>query len=536
MSTRASSRATPKKSPAGKRPPPKKAKEPSSDYYESSYEESEAPAPKQRSTTTTTTAKRGGHLGKTKKGVKPLTSMFAGRYEEDTTEEPVEEDTEQLRQKEELGLAADKDSLLSDVMSTRAFQWKSTAHSILRSLNMYRETVKKPLLADDWRLFRVAMAHSRKMAKKEATVNADLVAKQLKEFPFIDFFAEVASFSSMDNAFTNVVNQWTTDNKVSKVLLMDFNCAGVGVAVNEENNNDIYFTLILGLRTVIGHSYYSGTTLRSVLLAEQCLELVNKMRHDEFQLLPIRLDLQLCDMAYRFANMDTKELTDEYVREKVGICSLWRISYGGVDDKKATPKMIVENWMNQMGKSKTLLSDFNRVGYGFVVKKDTGLLFSVCLYVRSLEAAVIDGTETIVDGSILASQIFDMMNEFRDQHSLPPLNYDSDLCLAAQDHTEYIANGQKGANPLDGDFFVCDVEPRYVATDISHMSCSEISRAPKSFMAKWRNNVDCISVLLNQIDDIGIGVCFDRHYVCHITVIIASFGNDGEVTNIIYRL
>lgn len=524
---KSSAKATPQKKPA-------KKEETETESYESEYEEESAsPAPKPKSRSA---AKRGGHLGKTKKGVKPLTAMFAGRYgDEGTEEEEPPEEPETDDDGEDFGLAKDKDSLLADVQSTRAFQWKSTAHSILRSLNMYRETVKKPYLADDWRLFRVAMDHSRKMAKKEATVNADCVAKQLKEFPFIDFYADVATFSSMDNAFTNVVNQWTTDNKVSKVLLMDFNCAGIGVAVNEENNTDIYFTIILGLRTVVGHSYYSGTTLRSILLAQQCLKLVNKMRHDEFQLLPIQLDLQLCDLAYRFANMDTKELTDDYLREKIGICSLFRISYGGVPDKKATPKAIVENWMNQMGKSKTLLSDFNRVGYGFVVKDKT-TLFSVCLYVRSLEAAVIDGTETIVDGSILASQIFDMMNEFRDQHSLPPLNYDSDLCLAAQDHTEFIANGQKGPNPLDGDFFVCDVEPRYVATDVSHMSCSEISRAPKAFMAKWRNNVDCISVLLNQIDDIGIGVCFDRHYVCHITVIIASFGNDGEVTNIIYRL
>ena len=113
-----------------------------------------------------------------------------------------------------------------------------------------------------------------------------------------------------------------------------------------------------------------------------------------------------------------------------------------------------------------------------------------------------------------------MMNEFREQHSLQALSYDTDLCLAAQDHTEYIANGKQGDNPLDGDFFVCDIEPKYVATDISHMCCNEMSRAPKVVMAKWRNNVDCISVLLNQIDDIGIGVCFDKNYVCHITIII----------------
>ena len=418
--------------------------------------------------------------------------------------------------------------------STRVFQWKSTAHSVFRSLNMYRESVKLDYFDDDWRLFKVAMEHSRRMAMGETTFSADAIGKALKQFPFIDFFADVTRFQSMNNAFTNAVNQWTTDNKVSRILLKEFNCAGVGVYVAE--NGDVYFTLILALRTVIGHSYYSGTTLRSILLAEQCSKLLNRVRHDEFGLLPIRLDLQLCDMAYRFANMDTKELTKEYLKEKIGVCSEYRIAYGGVDDKKATPKLIVENWMNQMGKGKSMLGDFNRIGIGFIVKKDTGMLFSVCVLVRTLEAAVLDGTETIVDGTILANQIFDMMNEFRDQHSLKPLNYDTELCVAALDHAEYIANGQKGPNPLDGDYFVCDIEPRYVATDISHMSCCEMSRAPKVFMEKWRNNVDCISVLLNQIDDIGIGVCFDKKYVCHITAIIASHGNDGEVTNIIYRL
>ena len=420
------------------------------------------------------------------------------------------------------------------VPSTRLFQWKSTAHSIFRSLNMYRESVKLANFEDDWRLFKVAMEHSRKMASGMIKFSADSVGKGLRMYPFIDYFTDVTRFPSMNNAFTNAVNQWTTDNKVSRILLKEFNCAGVGVAVAE--NGDVYFTLILALRTVIGHSYYSGTTMRSVLLAQQCSRLLNKVRHDEFQLLPIHLDLKLCDMAYRFASMDAKELTNDYVKEKIGICSDFRIAYGGVDDKKASPHAIVENWMNQMGKGKSLLGDFNRVGFGFVVKKESGMLFSVGVFVRTLEAAVIDGTETIVDGSILATQIFDMMNEFRDQHSLQPLNYDPDLCVAALDHAEYIANGQKGPNPLEGDYFVCDLEPRYVATDISHMSCCEMSRAPKVFMAKWRNNVDCISVLLNQIDDIGIGVCFDKKYVCHITAIIASHGNDGEVTNIIYRL
>ena len=180
---------------------------------------------------------------------------------------------------------------------------------------MYRESVKLANFEDDWRLFKVAMEHSRKMASGMIKFSADSVGKGLRMYPFIDYFTDVTRFPSMNNAFTNAVNQWTTDNKVSRILLKEFNCAGVGVAVAE--NGDVYFTLILALRTVIGHSYYSGTTMRSVLLAQQCSRLLNKVRHDEFQLLPIHLDLKLCDMAYRFASMDAKELTNDYLKEKI---------------------------------------------------------------------------------------------------------------------------------------------------------------------------------------------------------------------------
>jgi uncharacterized protein YkwD len=233
--------------------------------------------------------------------------------------------------------------------------------------------------------------------------------------------------------------------------------------------------------------------------------------------------------------MKPDDITRQFTNEHLSGFADYRIAYGSVPERRATPNRIVENWMNLVGKSKNILGDFNRVGYGFVTK-DRGALTSLAIYVRSIPAAVIDGTETVMDGTILATQISEMLNEFRSQHSLPSLNIDPDLCLVAQDHSEYVANGHEGDNPIDGAFFTCECEPRYVATDISHMSCIEISRAPKAFMERWRNNVDCISVILNQVDDMGLGVCFDKNYVCHITVIVGSKGKPCEVSNIIYRL
>jgi uncharacterized protein YkwD len=378
------------------------------------------------------------------------------------------------------------------------------------------------------------MKHSKRMSKGEQPLTTDAIPRHLDKLPLVNRYAVVAQFSSLNNAFTNAVNQWTTDRVVALHLQQKFNCSGVGLWMNDDNT--VFFTLIMGLRSHIGSSLYTGSTLRSVLLAEKCLDLVNCIRTHEFGLLAFGIDLRLCDLAYRYTEFTYEQLTPEYLEETIGHCADHQVAFGAIPAKRISPQLIVEDWMNQMGKEKNVLGDFNRVGFGFQLDDKTGTLKSIGIYVRSIRAAIVDGSESVVDGSVLAGQVAEMLNEFREQHSLQPLNYDADLCQIALEHSEYVANGSEGPNPLDVDPFVNEIEPKYTATDISHMHCTEISRAPKTFMEKWRNNVDCISVILNQIDDIGVGVCFDEDYNCHITVIVGSFGNESDVMNIIYRL
>jgi len=191
--------------------------------------------------------------------------------------------------------------------------------------------------------------------------------------------------------------------------------------------------------------------------------------------------------------------------------------------------------MNLRGRSDNILGNFNRVGYGFIDSVTGNWVYSIGIYVRSLQAAIVDGTETIVEPSILAHQIELGLTEFRAQHGLPPLNMDADLCQVAEEYSEYIANGQTGVNPLICELFVNEIQKKYVKTDISHAQCVEISRAPQVFMAKWRNNPECISVVLNQIDDVGVGICFDRHYKCHATVIVGALGKAVELASLIYE-
>jgi uncharacterized protein YkwD len=398
---------------------------------------------------------------------------------------------------------------------------------------MYREVRATPRLFDDRRLVKVAMNHSKKMSLGHVPVSTDGLKGELDKLPFVHRYAIVAQFSSMNNAFTNVVNQWTTDKTICPHLCETFNCSGAGLWVN--NDKEVFFTLILGLRSHLASSLYTGSTLRSILTAEKCLALVNLIRTRDFELVEFGLDLKLCDLAYRLTERPFDQVTGEKFDGSIGDCASYHVGFGSVNDVDASPQGIVENWMNQVGREKTVLGDVNRVGFGFKQDKANNKLLSVGIYVRSIQAAILDGTETVVDGAVLANQLAEMLNEFRQQHSLLALNYDSDLCVVALEHAEYVANRSDAPDPLNGSPFATDIEPRYVATDISHMSCHEISRAPKTFMEKWRNNVDCISVILNQVDDIGIGVCFDADYTCHATIIVGSYGKEAEIVNIIYR-
>jgi uncharacterized protein YkwD len=419
------------------------------------------------------------------------------------------------------------------IASTTLFQYLSISYSIMRSINMYREVKASPRLFEDPRLVKVAMNHSKKMSNGKVSISTEAIEEEMNKLPFVHRYAIVAQFSSMNNAFTNVVNQWTTDKEICPHLCELFNCSGAGLWINSDK--EVFFTLVLGLRSHIASSLYTGSTIRSILIAEKCLGFVNQIRTKDFELLELGLDLRLCDLAYRYTELSMQQLTTEYCDASIGDCASYQVGFGSVDDIDASPQAIVENWMNQVGREKTILGDVNRVGFGFRQDTANNKLISVGIYVRSIQAAILDGTETVIDGEVLARQLGEMLNEFRLQHSLAPLKEDSELSLIALEHSEYIANESDDPNPLNVDPFVSEIEPRYVATDISHMFCREISRAPKTFMEKWRNNVDCISVILNQVDDMGIGVCFDADYTCHATVIVGSYGNEAEIVNVIYR-
>jgi uncharacterized protein YkwD len=419
---------------------------------------------------------------------------------------------------------------------SEAFRYTSAADSLLRMVNKFRETSKRAPLLESPDLFRVAMAHSRQMALGTEPYATDAIAAKLRDLPITHFFAAIGRENAEREAFTSVVNELTTDRKKSAALLRSFNAAGVGVAASA--NGFAYFTLIIGFRTIIGYSYYTGTSLRSIMLAERCGELVNHVRQKEFRLPPILLDLRLCDLAYSFVKMDYASLTEEYQSAQIGPVSDFRIAYGRVPAKSAAPAAIVENWMNLCGRTKNILGDFNRAGYGFHQAEGSNYLYSICVYMRSLHAAVIDGKETVIENDVLANRVAEILNEFREQYALPVLAVDPDLCETARKHAEFMANRQseddEGRDPLKKDPEAQDALRKYQAFDVTHMKCREIRRAPQEFMEKWRNTPDCVSVLLNQVDEIGVGACFDPTYECHLTVIIGSFGNDTEVTNVHY--
>jgi uncharacterized protein YkwD len=399
-------------------------------------------------------------------------------------------------------------------------------------VNKFRETVKRPPLIEDADLFRIAMHHSRQMSLGRERLAIDALVGRVRELPLSHFYATVSCENASDDAFTTFVNDITTDRRKSSALTQPFNIAGVGVAASADGN--AFFTVVLALRSTVGQSRYTGAALRSVMIAERCAAVVNHVRQREFRLGALHLDPWLCDLAYRFAAMKSAELSDEYVRGQIGACSDHRIVFGRVPAKGATPATIVENWMNLCGRTKTILGDFNRFGCGFIPSTGGGDLYSICIYVRSIHAAVIDGKETIIEDSIISTRIAEIMNEFREQYALPVLTVDPDLCDAARKHAESLANHLE-ENPLEVDPQVQAALQRYVAHDVTHVFCREIKRVPLVFMEKWRNSADCVSVILNQVNDIGVGACFDDTYECHVTVIIGSFGQDAEVTNVHYR-
>lgn len=415
--------------------------------------------------------------------------------------------------------------------SCQLFQYKSITYSIIRSLNSFRESKKlKPFYADPF-LVKVAMRHSKRMALGKIECSTNGIKDMLENEPFTNYCTRVTHIDKLEHAFTEVVNQWVTDKELVFPLMSECDCCGVGIGFTD--TEDVFFTLIIALRSVIGSSRYRGSELKSYILFQKTLEIVNMLRTAHFNLLPFAPYPPFIDLAFKFAELPLEQLTPKFVRTKIGMCSSYSVGYGKIEEN-STPEQIVEEWMNQVSSKANILGDFNCVGFGFFVRDK--ILYSIRICARIIPASIIDGTETYIEPVVLARQLFNSMNELRDQHGLPAMEFDDDLTVVAQAHAEWVANDEdEEDNPLNQDFFLDEIEPSYEATDISHMCCNEITRAPKTFMAKWRNNPDCISVLLNNVDHIGIGLCFSADYMCHCTVIIGSLGNEISVTNKIVK-
>ena len=411
------------------------------------------------------------------------------------------------------------------------FQYRSISATLIRAVNLFRNSMKLSSIAEDNFLTRVAMKHSLKMASEETKFSSAPIKQEIASQPYAYFYAHVSRSQNPNHAFLSVANEWATDPTISQTLLSKANVIGVGMATSMSKQS--YFTVIVALRSYIGDASLVGDALRSTLLGLKCLDVLNKIR-TSYKLQPYVYDQYLSQLCYKFCSVPVEKLTQKFVASRLPNYSATHIDFGFIKVKDANPVSIVEEWMKQVPHVEAILGDYNRIGIGFIKKKN--YFASVRITIRSLHASIIDGTEVLVDNSILAKHVAEEMNEFREQHSLQALNLDEDLFKVAQEHAEYIANGSLGDNPIESDFYTKVVEPRYRILDISHTTCKEMSKAPKAIMKKWRNNTDCVSVLLNLVDDIGVGLCFDEDYICHVTTIIADTGEQKEVVNKIVSL
>ena len=407
------------------------------------------------------------------------------------------------------------DNLDADIKPTDKFKLRSISASLIRCINMFREYREKPIVDEDPRLSRIAYRHSRKMALGVVQFSTIGIKDALKGLPLVCYDAFVATHDSVNQAFTAVVNNWTTEDESKESILKNVNCIGVGVSFSATRR--MFFTLILGLRSFIGDCFFSHEELYSVILAQKVLEAHNLMRKN-YELSKLSMDVSLLGIAYNLLKSDTTKVDMESLKSKIDPVPDLAVAFSETD-VDPTAQQVVESWLTHANANDTVLGEYNRIGYAF--HHDGNRLKCLRIMVRSLHASIIDGTDSIIDTTIHSKKIYQFMNDFRKQHNLEPLKLNKQLCAVAQEHSEFIANGSVGKSPIDSDFYIHEVEPAFRAIDISHISVKELSRAPKAVMKKWRNSTDCVSVLLNRVTDIGVGLCFDDLYICYCSVVIA---------------
>lgn len=429
-----------------------------------------------------------------------------------------------------------------DNSSVKYYLLKSISSMMLYSINSFRTSHQKSYLLEDSDLFAIAMDHSHMISQNQDDFNTESLKPKMSQYSFVCYQAHVSRHPNDENALTSVINSWTAEPSIMKSILSDFNVAAVGSEISSETN-ETFFTLILALRSTIGNSFYQGESLRSMILAEKTINLLNDIRISHFSLPPIKMDAQLCEHAFNFAKMDRTTITTDLLKEKIGQFSSQKVAFGEIKINKRKKNSIiieeiVEEWLNQIGRSHLYLGDYNRIGVGFIISKESTLK-SLIILIRSIQGSLVDGTETVIEESILAEDIYKSLNKFREQHALNSLKYDEDLCEIAERHTIYVANGRIGIDPLDDDEYTQIVEPKYSAIDISHLVACEISKAPSVYMSKWRKNEGCLSVLLNPlINEVGIGVAFDENFMCHITTMLGineTIKSKKEIINKVVR-
>lgn len=411
--------------------------------------------------------------------------------------------------------------------STQQFVYLSTADSVLGSFNVFRHDHSKELLQEDDTLYRLAQENSKKMAKNQITCCTTAVQSEMSSQPFLYFSVIVNRFDSKgETLFTDFVNQCIMDEKTSKLILYNFNCAGVGVCKTTEH---LFFTVILAQRTYVGNSDYSGALLKSTLLAQKCIPIINQIRTEEYSLNPFYLSPQLCEYAQAFSQMKPADVTPILIQDKLGTVSEYYVKFSKITRKSITPNIIIQQWMNEMDKFKSILGRFNRVGYGF--SSQDGFLQVASIYVRSIHSAIIDFVENVYQPAEIANIVVTIMNQFRDQHSLQAMILNMELSDLAETYSTYLANGRRGPSPQDSPEFQSLINS-YKKNSIFSTTVVEMCQAPQALLQKIRTSVEFISVLLNFIDEIGVGIAFDDKYVCYATFIFVSNGEAQPINNI----
>lgn len=419
------------------------------------------------------------------------------------------------------------DNFDADVIKpTDKFKLRSISASLIRCINMFREYREKSVIDEDPRLSKIAYRHSRRMALGTVQFSTVGIKDELKGLPLVYYDAFVAVHDSVNQAFTAVINNWTTVDDSKESILKNVNCIGIGVSFSASRR--MFFTLILGLRSFIGDCFFSHEQLYSVIMAQKVLRAHNLLRKS-YGISQLSIDIRLLGIAYDLLKNDPTKVDVESLRLKIDPVPDIVVAFSETNIDP-TAQQVVESWLTHTNANDTILGEYNRVGYAFHHVGDR--LKCLRIMVRSLHASIIDGTDSVIDPSIHSKKIYQFMNDFRKQHDLEPLKLNKQLCTIAQEHSEFIANGSIGRSPIESEFYIHEVEPAFRAIDVSHISVKELSRAPKAIMKKWRNSTDCVSVLLNRVTDIGVGLCFDDMYICYCSVVIAVDAHtDPRVVN-----